>query len=180
LRATTAIGTAISLHALVAPTSIALDELLLGDEVVAVGDPLDPTGALKAPESGAEELAIALETLAARPGPRLPLTLFEAGYPSSAELGSSEQAQRSYYEALFGLLDTRRDEVSFVGVYGLGDRAAVDCEAEALSFGDSGDGGEQQLRALARCSMGLRAEPPEPPQTKLAWPEVSAALSRYR
>jgi hypothetical protein len=175
MRVQTAIGTAITLQALVDPTSIALDELLLGDEIVAVSDPLDPAGALKMPEAGADEVAAALDTLAAMPGPRLPLTLFEVGYPSSAQLGSSEKAQRSYYTALFGLLDARRDKVGFVGVYGLGDRSAADCEAEALSFGDLTDEGAQDLRALARCSMGLRAE-----NDKLAWREVSAALSRYR
>ncbi len=171
--AKTAIGNALTLHALVAADVAPLDDLLLGDEVVAVYDPLDEQAQLKTPESVVAEVESALETLAGAPGPRLPLTLFEIGYPSSVAAGSSQQAQRSYFDALFGLLDTRRDEIGFVGVFGLSDRVVAECEAEALTFGGKTDA--QAARALARCSMGLRAE-----KDKLAYSSVSAALSRYR
>ena len=73
------------------------------------------------------------------------------------------------------------NDVSFVGAFGLGDRAAADCEAEAASFG--GTTSAQAQRALVRCSMGLRAETADDPAVttdKLAWPAVIAAVSRYR
>ena len=177
-------GVAVTLDALVSPAA-AVDELRKGTEVVAVYDPLDASGQLKEPGSIATELAAALATITERdPKPR-PLSLFEVGYPSSSEAGASEQAQREYFTALFTELDGRRDDVSFVGVYGLGDRAEQDCEAEMAAFGEEVDEGmppEQaaqaisSTRALARCSMGLRAENAEP---KLAWPAVLGALSRY-
>jgi hypothetical protein len=175
--AKTAIGNAITLDALVAAGVAPLEDLMIGDEVVAVYDPLDEQMKLKPPESIVPEVESALETLAAAPGPRLPLTLFEVGYPSSVAAGSSEDAQKTYYDALFGVLETRRDEIGFVGVFGLGDRAAADCEAEALTFAGAGEteAAGRATRALVRCSMGLRAE-----KDKLAYTAVSAALSRYR
>ena len=171
----TALGVALSLQALGAATSAQLSDLLLGDEVVAVYDPRDATAALKAPESVVEELQSALDTLAAAAGSKLPLTLFEVGYPSSKAAGSSEKAQLAFFDGLFGLLDTHRDDFGFVGVYGLADRAPADCEAEALAFSGASDPGLVQAWATARCSMGLRAE-----SDKLAWPDLTAALSRFR
>ena len=105
-------------------------------------------------------------------------TLFEVGYPSSPDLGSSEAQQKAFYEALFGLLDGRRDDFGFIGIYGLGDRAIADCEREASWFGALSEPEELAARASARCSMGLRAERPE--TEKPAWQDVAAALSRYR
>ncbi len=171
----TAIGTAVTLGALSEAKSAPLGDLLLGDEVVAVYDPLDEEGALKPPESVVDEVTGALDTLAAAAGPRLALTLFEVGYPSSKAQGSSERQQLTYFSALFGLLDTRRDDFGFVGIYGLADRAAADCEAEALAFTGDADPGLAQAWATTRCSMGLRAE-----ADKLAWPELTAALARFR
>jgi hypothetical protein len=178
------IGVAVTLDALVSPAA-AVDELRQGNEVVAVYDPLDASGQLKEPGSVAAELAAALATISGRdPEPR-PLSLFEVGYPSSSDAGASEQAQRDYFAALFAALDGQRDDVSFVGVFGLGDRAEQDCAAEMAAFGEPADMGvapEQaaqalsSVRALARCSMGLRAENAAP---KLAWPAVLGALSRY-
>jgi hypothetical protein len=142
---------------------------------------LDDKAALKPPESIADEVTAALATIAAAGGPALPLSLFEVGYPSSSSVGSSEKAQRSFYDALFTALDEHRDEVAFVGILGMGDRAEADCEAEAATFG--GGASEQAKRALARCSMGLRAEPEASAQTeteKLAWLAVLAGLSAYR
>jgi hypothetical protein len=178
------IGVAVTLDALVSPTA-AVDELREGNEVVAVYDPLDASGQLKEPGSVATELAAALATIVERDSQPRPLSLFEVGYPSSSDAGASEQAQREYFAALFTELDGRRDDVTFVGVYGLGDRAEQDCEAEMAAFGEPVDEGvspEQAAqvvsskRALARCSMGLRAENAAP---KLAWPAVLGALSRY-
>ena len=179
--ARTAIGTAITLGALLGTNAAAVDKLLLGDEVVAVYDPLDAAATLKPPESVADEVTTALQTLAAAPGPTRPLTLFEVGYPSARDAGSSEKAQKRYYDALFGVLDSNRQGVAFVGAFGLGDRAATDCELEAAGFG--GTPAEQARRAVMRCSMGLRADTAgDPPVTtdKLAWPSVVAAVSRYR
>ena len=173
-RSKTAIGVALSLQALGATTSAPLNDLLLGDEVVAVYDPLDESAAPKAPDSVVEELQSALDTLAAAAGPKLPLTLFEVGYPSSKAAGSSEKAQLAFYDGLFGLLDTHRDDFGFVGVYGLADRAQADCEAEALAFSGASHPAEAQAWATARCSMGLRAE-----SDKLAWADLTAALSRF-
>jgi hypothetical protein len=173
-RPQTAIGAAVTLQALSQTSSAPLGELLLGDEVVAVYDPLDEEGALKSPESVVDEVTSALETLAAAT-PKLALTLLEVGYPSSPAIGSSERQQRAYFRELFGLLDTRRGDFGFVGVYGLADRVAADCEAEALAFTSDHDPDLTQARATARCSMGLRAE-----TDKLAWPELTAALSRFR
>jgi hypothetical protein len=168
----TAIGAAITLGALALPDPLPLDDLSLSDEVVAVYDPLDAGGKLKAPEAVADEVALALARLSSQ-APALPLALFEVGYPSGAATGSTEKKQKRFYDALFGLLETRRDEISFVGVFGLGDRAAADCDAEATSFGGSSD--EKALRALVRCSMGLRAD-----HHKLAWSSVVSAISSYR
>jgi hypothetical protein len=179
--AKTAIGTAITLDALASGSRAPLDQLMLGDEVVAVYDPLDAKAVLKAPESVAGEVTAALETLAAAPGALLPLALFEVGYPSSEAAGSSEKAQKKYYDTLFDVLDSKRQDVSFVGAFGLDDRVAADCEAEALSFG--GTPAAKAQRALVRCSMGLRAETTGDPrvvESKLAWPSVVAAVSRYR
>lgn len=172
LRATkTLIGSAVTLQALLGPKS-SLPDLVLGDEVVAVYDPLDADLSLKPPAAVVDDLSAALENLKAT-GVRRQLTLFEVGYPSSADAGSSEAEQKAFYEALFGLLDGRRDDFGFIGVYGLGDRAAADCQAEALLFG--ADEPEQlAARASARCSMGLRADSEKP-----AWQDVAAALSRY-
>jgi hypothetical protein len=170
--AKTAIGTALTLQGL---SDASLADFSLGDEAVAVYDVLDDEAALKPPASIVDEVTAALDVLATAPGSRRPLTLFEVGYPSGAEAGSSEKLQRSYYGALFGLLDTRRDDVGFVGSYGLADRSAADCEGEALVFGGSTDAEVAAAWAAARCSMGLRAE-----KDKLAWSEVAAALSRFR
>jgi hypothetical protein len=177
-------GVAVTLDALVSPVA-AVDELRQGSEVVAVYDPLDASGQLKEPGSVAAEVAAALATINERDREPRPLSLFEVGYPSSHDAGASEQAQRDYFAALFAELDGRRDAVSFVGVYGLGDRAEQDCEAEMAAFGEPVDDGMppeeaaqavSSVRALARCSMGLRAENAAP---KLAWPAVLGALSRY-
>ena len=174
-RPQTAIGAAVSLQALGGDSSVPLDELLLGDEVVAVYDPLDEEGTLKAPESVVTEVTAALDTMAAAADPKRALTLFEVGYPSSSAAGSSEREQLAYFRALFGFLDTRRGDFGFVGVYGLADRAAADCEAEALAFTGDSDPDLTQAWATARCTMGLRAE-----TDKLAWPDLTAALSRFR
>lgn len=190
--ARTAVGTSITLTALAGESRAQLEQLLIGDEAVVVYDALDAEGELKEPDAIASELRAALdslENLADRP---MPLALFEMGYPSAGATGATERAQRSYYEALFSELDSHRSRVSFVGVYGLEDRSASDCEAEAAAFGD--DAG---LRPLVRCKMGLRAEVKVPDgsagapgsggatfayelQKKLAWDVVSRALSTYR
>lgn len=170
----TAIGTAVTLHGL--SSDDALADFILGDEVVAVYDALDADAVLKPPGSVVDEVSAALSVLDAAPGPARALTLFEVGYPSGSDAGSSEKLQRSYYEALFGLLDTRRDAFGFVGINGLANRSAADCEAEALVFGGSTDTEVAAAWASARCSMGLRAGAAD----KLAWPAVAAALSRFR
>lgn len=176
LRATkTLIGSAVTLQSLREPAD-SLSDLLLGDEVVAVYDPLDADVSLKPPASVVDELSATLDNLQAT-GVRRQLTLFEVGYPSSADVGSSQAEQKAFYESLFGLLDGRRDDFGFIGVYGLGDRAAADCETEALSFGASSEPERLSARANARCSMGLQAERPE--TEKPAWQDVAAALSRY-
>lgn len=177
-RPNTAIGTAVTLQGLT--DDAALGDFLLGDEVVAVYDVLDADASLKPPASVVDEVTAALGVLDVAPGPKRLLTLFEVGYPSTADLGSSEKVQRSYYSGLFGLLDTRRDAFGFVGIYGLGDRSAADCEAEALVFGGSTDAEVAAAWASARCSMGLRAERPAPATDKLASAEVLAALARFR
>jgi hypothetical protein len=143
------------------------------DEVIAVYDPLDDDAALKAPAAIEEELTTAFEALQGLEGGPKPLMLVEAGYPSGAGLGSSEAQQGAYYEALFAALDGRESQLAFVGLFGLGDRSAPDCEMEALAFGAE----QSEERALARCSVGLRAESGDP---KLAWQSVLKALSRYR
>src|SRR6185369_9745677 len=56
----TRIGAAITLGALSQATDAPLDDLLLGDEVVAVYDPLDDHAELKPPGSVADELSAAL------------------------------------------------------------------------------------------------------------------------
>lgn len=173
----TAIGAAITLDALAGPTEAPLDELLLGDEIVAVYDPLDRSAQLKKPESIAEELAAALETLASTPGAALPLSVFELGYPTSPDVGASEDAQAEFYAALFDALGARRDSLEFLGISGLADRDAAECEAEAARFG--GNKAAQAARARVRGSMGLRAEAIGPVD-KPAWEHVLAAFSRYR
>jgi len=175
-RPNTAIGTAVTLQGLTDDASLA--EFILGDEVVAVYDVLDDDASLKPPASVLDEVTAALGVLDLAPGPKRLLTLFEVGYPSAADVGSSEKVQRGYYSALFGLLDSRRDAFGFVGIYGLGDRSAADCEAEALAFGGSTDTEVAAAWASARCSMGLRAE--RPATDKLASAEVLAALARFR
>jgi hypothetical protein len=175
----TAIGAAVTLGALGGSSPVPLADLLLGDEVVAVYDPLDDGAGLKEPAGVVDELSAALSTLESLPGPRLPLSLFEVGYPSAESVGSSEAAQSAFYDSLFGALDSRRDELSFVGVYGLGDRSEIECEAEAPTFGAEGDAASAW--AAARCSMGLRAGEGEGESTdKPAWQPVLAAMSRYR
>jgi hypothetical protein len=169
----TAIGAAITLGALSEASDAPLDELLLGDEVVAVYDPLDAHAKLKRPEAVADEIAAALETLSSRPGIALPLTLFEAGYPSAEDAGATEDSQLAFYDSLFTGLAAHRDALGFIGIFGLGDRAAADCDAEAVLFGGSTTA--QAARALVRCSMGLRADRDKP-----AWPSVLAAFSRFR
>ena len=171
-RAKTVIGTAVTLDGLSSDASLA--DFMLGDEVVAVYDALDGDAELKPAASVVDEVTAALDALDEAPGPRRALTLFEVGYPSGA--GSSEKRQRSYYSALFGLLDTRRDAFGFVGINGLADRSAADCAAEALAFGGASDPDVGAAWASARCSMGLRADTVD----KLAWSEVAAALSRFR
>lgn len=173
LRATkTLIGSAVTLQSLLEPAD-SLSDLLLGDEVVAVYDPLDADVSLKPPASVVDDLSAALDNLQAT-GVRRQLTLFEVGYPSSADVGSSQAEQKAFYESLFGLLDGRRDDFGFIGVYGLGDRTAADCETEALSFGALSEPETLSARSSVRCSMGLRADTEKP-----AWQDVAAALSRY-
>lgn len=175
----TAIGTAVTLAGLTKNAGLA--DFMLGDELVAVYDVLDDDASLKPPTSVVDELTSALGVLDEAPGPKRPLTLFEVGYPSGVDVGSSEKEQRSFYGALFGLLDTRRDAFGFVGFYGLGDRSAADCEAESLVFGGSTDADVAAAWASARCSMGLRADRAAQPQNdKLAWGDVAAALARFR
>ena len=176
LHGDTAVGVAITLGALAGAAEVPLDdELMLGEEVVAVYDPLDGAARPKAPGALADELTAALDGSSSA-GRRLPLSLFEAGYPS-AGVGTSEQDQLAYFEALFGVLEAQSDRVSFVGVFGLADRAAADCAAEARSFGDTGGDSASKRRAAARCSMGLRADAET---DKPALAEVLAAISRYR
>lgn len=162
-----AVGVAVSLAAL----SDAKDNerWLLGDETIAVYDPLTEAGELKPAASGAEEVGAVLDGLL---GDGRPLALWEVGYPSAA--GSSEAAQRDYYLSLLELLAERREQLSFVSFFGLGDRVASDCDAEALLFGE--DPAEAALRSKARCAMGLRAGD----RAKLAWQTVLSALPRYR
>jgi hypothetical protein len=173
----TAIGAAVTLEALSSPTDVPLDELLIGDEIVAVYDPLDRNAQLKPPASIVDELAGALETLATGAGSPLPLSVLELGYPSSEDAGASETDQSDFYSALFAALGARREALSFLGIYGLADRAASDCEAEAPHFG--GSKAAQAERALVRCAMGLRAETTGPGK-KPAWDSVLGAFSRYR
>lgn len=170
----TALGVAVTLAA--AGDVGTLSELVLGDELVVVYDALGEDGALESSDAVTSELTAAFETLQAlEDGPK-PLMLFEAGYPSGAGAGSSEEEQQAHYEALFSALEGHTNEVAFVGLFGLGDRSAPDCEMEALAFG-AAQQDQTEERALARCSMGLRAETGEP---KLAWTSVLQALSRYR
>lgn len=166
----TALGVAVTLEG--ASDSALIAELALGDEVVAVYDPLDHALDLKPPTAIVDELDAALAALATLDGGAKPLALFDAGYPSGEGAGSSEEQQQSYYDALFEALEAHSTELSFVGFFGLGDRAASECEAEAMSYGSAAP-----ERALARCSVGLLAEGDTP---KLAWPGVLQALSRYR
>lgn len=161
-----AVGVAVTLDALTDPDN-AKAPWLLGDEAIAVYDPL-AADALKPPASGADEIASALDALASGSG--LPLALWEVGYPSSA--GATQKAQREYLQAVFDLVGERRDHISFVSVFGLNDRLASDCDAEAALFGDEAG----SLRSEARCSMGLRADG----ANKLAWPTVLSALAQYR
>jgi hypothetical protein len=168
MRGKTAVGVAVTLGALAGAKEAPLDQLLIGDEAVVVYDPFTATGELAAPGAIGDELAAAAETLASLPGPRMPLALFEAGYPSAGSVGSSEKAQRTYFDALAGALSglSADGAVAFVGIYGLDDRQSADCTAEAPAFG--GPPGPS-VRAQARCSMGLRAENGE---EKLAWPSA--------
>jgi hypothetical protein len=166
----TPMGVAVTLAGAGQPTLLA--DVALGDEVIAVYDALDEEAGLEAPDVVAGELEAAFEALQTLEGEPRPLTLFEAGYPSGTDAGSSEEQQQAYYEALFAALEPHANQLAFVGLFGLGDRSAPACEMEALAFGVA-----QEERALVRCSMGLRAESGEP---KLAWPSVVSALSRYR
>lgn len=181
--APTVVGVAMTLAGLASPESAALDDFRLGDEVVAVYDPLQADGVtLKAPAAVEDELLGSLATLAATNDK--PLALFEMGYPSASAAGSSERAQRDHFTALLGALDGAREQLSFVGIFGLDDRDADDCAAEAPAFGlppgilaqDEEAAGILAARAVARCSMGLRAENSTPKQ---AWDGALAALSRY-
>jgi hypothetical protein len=171
----TALGVAVTLAG--AGQDALLADLTQGakriDEVIAVYDPLGEDAALEPPTAIADELTAAFEVLQGLEGGPKPLVLFEAGYPSGASAGSSEGEQAAYYEALFSALEEHTSQVSFVGLFGLGDRSAPDCEMEALAFGVP----QAEERALARCSMGLRAETGEP---KLAWSSVMRAISQYR
>jgi hypothetical protein len=170
----TAIGVALSLGAMTGASDVPLSELNLADELLGVYDPLAVTGELKEPKAISEELDTALETVAGLPGPRVPLALLEAGYPSDEAVGASESAQVDYFQALLGALGEQRDRLSFVGVFGLGDRAASECESEAVVFGDAAMT-TKALRARARCAMGLRAG-----ATKPAWEPVLAAIAAHR
>ncbi|MDF3067360.1 MAG: hypothetical protein K0R38_2961 [Polyangiaceae bacterium] len=177
LRSTrTAIGVALSLGALSGEGDVPLAELNVADELLGVYDPLGEGAELKAPEAVGDEVVAALETVASLPGARVPLGLLEVGYPSAESVGSSDAAQLAYFQALFTALDERRDQLSLVSVFGLGDRAAAECEAEATVFGGSGTGVVPVARAAARGSMGLRAEGADKP----ALAEVLAAIARYR
>ncbi|RYZ02544.1 MAG: hypothetical protein EOO73_31390 [Myxococcales bacterium] len=178
LRSTrTAIGVSLSLGAFSAESDVPLAELNVADELLAVYDPVGSGAKLKEPAAIGEELSAALEAVAGLPGPRAQLGLLEVGYPSSQDAGSNEDAQLAYYEALFAALDERRDALSFLGLFGLGDRAAPECEAEAARFG--GGAAVRNIRAAARCSMGLRAGLGASVD-KPAWEPVLARIARYR
>lgn len=188
-RERTAIGVALSLESLVGePPELSQ----LGDAVVAVYDALDADGELKPPESSAEEVDQLVQALAERePEPR-PIVLLEAGYPSAKAAGSSEKAQRDHVTSLLAALDRSGGAVKSVFLNGLSDRSADACVTEARSFyppsgegepdaPDAPDADEDALaeavtaRAVARCSMGLRAENASP---KLAWAPAVRALLR--
>lgn len=171
--ALTAIGVAVRLDAL-ASSGPVREELALGDELLAVYDPLTDAAELKTPESVGGELDAALEWLGTREGEPLGFSLFEAGYPTSEELGSSQAAQARFFESLLAGVSERVHQVSFIGLFGLADRTSAVCQAEALVFG--GSSGMLSARALARCSIGLREES----GPRAAWPIALAALSRYR
>lgn len=174
----TAIGVAVSLGALTPDSDVPLADLSLGDELFGVYDPLTEDAALKDPGSIGDELSLALEAVAGMPRP-VPLGLLEVGYPSAEDAGASEEAQLAYFRALFAALDERRQRFSFVAVFGLGDRAEVECEAEALAFGLAEDLERARARAISRCSMGLRAGAGSGAD-KPAWQPVLAAMARYR
>lgn len=168
-----AVGVAVTLEAF-ATSSSTLAGLPLGDEVVVTYDPLRGDGSLKEPGAAASELAAALDRLPEVEGRRLPLALFEAGFPGAAQAHSSEPQQRAFFEAIFSTLDARTEQISFIGMFGLGDRELASCEAEARAFGGSPE--LREARALVRCSIGLRAVS----GPRLAWPLAVSALSRYR
>jgi hypothetical protein len=180
-RTRTSVGVAVSLETLGAEPLVDVDELRLGDVVVAVYDPLDGDHALKAPASIEDEVAAAVATIAGRDAERRPLVLMEVGYPTSRAVGSSQALQREFVERLVSALDGAGDAVSGAYLNGLNDGDGAACEAEALAFrplveGEAGQvADERSIRALVRCSMGLRAENAEP---KLAWPTALDALSR--
>jgi hypothetical protein len=175
VEARTAVGVAVSLEALISTATVDVDELRLGDVVVAVYDPLDENDELKPPSSIAVELPAALNGIAERDAQARPLVLFEVGYPSSEQLGSSQADQLAHLTNLLETLETNSAVVSNALLYGSDDRSAEDCEAEAAAFGVPFAMAAGSARALTRCSMGLRAENAQP---KLAWASALSALSR--
>jgi len=177
---TTTIGVAVTLEAIATGMPSGIDDFTqLGSAVIAVYDPLTASSELKAPESVASDLEAALARIEeTRPAGDVvrPFSLFEAGYPSAQALGSSERAQKLFFQALLDTLDASRGQVVSASLFGLGDRAAEQCDTEAPAFGGV-LGSAQASRSLARCSSGLWAEADQP---KLAWSVVLAALSKYR
>jgi hypothetical protein len=169
----TRLGIAVTLSSLARgePPEV-LDFVRLGDEALAIYDPLHADGSLRDLETLDAEIEGALERLADDP---LPLVLFEVGYPTSAALGSDERLQEAFFATLFDSVAKNGRAISGLNVFGLRDRDAAVCAAEAAAFGDDPESG-MAPRADARCTMGLWADD----RDKLAWRTVLGALARYR
>lgn len=149
-----------------------LDVARSGDAVIVSYLPLDESHQVKSPSIAAADLDALAVALAADAGPSLPIALQEVGYPSSTVTGSSEEKQKTFFDAFFQALGARRERFPFVGVTGLYDAPAAACEAEAAALGGAGNA----ALTAARCSLGLRKATGE---AKAAEKSVLNALATF-
>lgn len=131
------------------------------DAVFATYYPLDADARVRKPEAVPADLAGLLE------GTDKPLYLLEAGYPSSADVGSSKARQTAFVRELFAAWDTHRARIPALNLVWVHDLTPEEVQAYSRYYGSEAKGFVAFL-----ASLGLRSHTGKP---KPAWGALERA-----
>jgi len=166
------VGVTLSVEALVAASDANAALISASDVVVASYLPREDGVRPPAPSAPATDLVALLSSLAVDGGPTPPIVLQQVGYPSASEVGSSPEAQRSFFDSLFQTVAGHREQFPFVSVYALHDLAGQACSMEVEAYALASDPNAEAFF----CSVGLRTASGAP---KSAWNAVLGALATF-